>query len=167
MKIPRLREALERHDTVAWIDADVVIANARHDLIASAPVDSWQAMVRHHTAACGAVPNCGVWVLRRQMLPVLDRVWDDVEWLSHPWWEQAAVMRLMGYAISGIVARLDTPTTLYERTAFLPQAWNDHPHDQQQVASPYFVHVTQYHDRLATVQGLAAAIKAGHRTPAV
>jgi hypothetical protein len=66
-------------------------------------------------------------------------------------------MRLMGYAVEpGPVGRLDTPTTLYERTTFLGPEWNHHPADRHKCDSPYFMHVTQYADRLGTIRDLAA-----------
>ena len=156
MKIPSLVDALREYDRVAWIDIDVVIVSPWRDIIAAMEPDSWQALVEHHTE-CGQVPNCGVWVVSKPMVPVLEQAWAAGEDVHHPWWEQAAIMRLMGYAVeAGPRGRLDTPTTLYERTTFLGPEWNHHPADENKTNAPNFVHVTQYADRLGTIRDLAA-----------
>ena len=76
--------------------------------------------------------------------------------MHHPWWEQAAIMRLMGYVVEpGPHGKLDSPTRLYGQTTFLPPVWNHHPGDINKPDKPYFVHVTQYDDRLSLIAKLA------------
>lgn len=161
MKVQAIRQALETHDRVAWIDADVVIVDDSENICARLG-NNWQALVEHQTE-CGLVPNCGVWVLSRQMLPVLDDVWREERFLHHWWWEQAAVLEQMGYRVTDQpTSTLDKPTTLYRLTTFLSSEWNDHPADKRRVRRPRFCHVTQYADRLSTVIKLCA----GARSPA-
>ena len=155
MKVQALHQALQAHDLVAWIDADVVVLDPTADILGEIG-DKWQAIVEHETE-CGTVPNCGVWIVTRHMLPVLEEMWNSGEDVDHPWWEQAALLRRMGYAITPEpAARLDTPTTLYEQTLFLSPTWNHHPRDARRVESPRFAHVTQYADRLDIVRSLSA-----------
>lgn len=155
-KIPHLLAGLITHRRVLWIDADVVIRDPLANIFDELPSDSWQAMVEHETN-CGMVPNCGVWVVTRSMEPVLEQVWRCGRYLEHPWWEQAAMLEQMGYAVTDApTAALDTPTRLHQHTAFLHPAWNHHPHDVRRVDAPRFVHVTQYHDRLSAVRAFSA-----------
>jgi hypothetical protein len=102
------------------------------------------------------VPNSGVWVCTREMLPTICDTWNAGKYLNHPWWEQAAVLERMGYIVTDKPhATLDKPTTLYERTTFLQSTWNHHPHDARRIARPRFRHVTMYADRPAECRRLA------------
>lgn len=162
MKVAAIGQALQSHDRVCWIDADVVIARDDANILNELRPGTWQALVAHHTE-CGEVPNCGVWVLTQHMLPVLEEIWDAGQDIDHPWWEQASMLRRMGYAVTRHpTSLLDTPTTLYERTTFLNATWNHHPHDVNRVADPRFIHVTRYDDRIELVRHLCS----GARFPA-
>lgn len=153
-KVPLLRDLLDAHGEVLWIDADVVVTDLSADLFAEVPADAWQALVRHHTPD-GEVPNCGVWLCRRTMLPVLDRVWSMTGYLHHGWWEQAAVMELLGYDPHTRPTALREATDLYERTHWLGLEWNSHPWDEAE--KPRFRHATMYGSRRAEVmRGWAA-----------
>jgi len=157
MKVPAMLVALEKYDRVVWIDIDVVIVSPCQDIVAVMEPRSWQALVEHFTE-CGQVPNCGVWVVAKPMQAVLGQAWEQgADYVLHPWWEQAAIMRQMGYAVEpGPRGRLDEPTALHERTTFLSPEWNHHPADENKPKAPNFVHVTQYPDRLGTIRDLAA-----------
>lgn len=157
-KLMILREALRVYSAAVWIDADVVVIDGDQDIFAEVPQDSWQAMVEHETGS-GTVPNCGVWVVTPAMLPYIDDVIKRLapKYLHHGWWEQAAILELLGYTVTNEPhAVLAQPTELYRHTTFLPATWNHHPHDIRRVESPKFLHVTQYPDRLAAVKEFAA-----------
>lgn len=151
MKVLALREQLERFDRIAWIDADVVVLDHSKNIFDELG-DGWHGLVRHHTPS-GVVPNCGVWIVTKWMTWALNEVWNARWHINHPWWEQAAVLELMGYAVlPGPFSQLAAPTELYSHTTWLGPEWNHHPADTNRVASPRFLHVTQYPDRLATVR---------------
>jgi len=152
MKVRALIEALQTHERVAWIDADVVILDGSANIVSELG-SAWQGIVEHETE-CGLVPNCGVWVVAQPMLPVLVDVWNAEHCVDHPWWEQAALLEQMGYLVDGVRSTLDKPTTLYELTKFLHPTWNHHPSDRRRVDAPRFLHVTQYADRLGTIRSL-------------
>lgn len=156
-KVIGLMQTLPNRPAVVWIDADVVIEDGSRSILDDVPADADHALVEHHTN-CGTVPNCGVWVVRPAMLPRLQEAWDCNRHITHPWWEQAVMLEQMGYAVDGTHARLDTPTTLYERTAFLDAGWNDHPNDQRRAEHVRFRHVTQYENRLETIRQFAAQV---------
>ena len=162
MKVPNIGMALRDHERVLWLDADVVIVDPTENIFDAVEADAWQAAVEHKTE-CGTVPNCGVWIITREMVPWLQFAWDKMltAFLDHPWWEQAAVMSMMGYKITLTDgwphAVLEAATELHDRTQFLPARWNDHPADATRDPKPAFVHVTQYADRLGEIRRLCAA----------
>jgi len=129
-KVHYLAHLLQTHEQVLWLDADVVIVEGRECLAATVPPDAWQAMVIHRTHLgfdMGEVPSCGVWLVRRPMLPLLRQVWEMTGYLAHPWWEQAALHELLGYTHNGsdiFPVRHEHATALYQRTHFLDERWN-------------------------------------------
>lgn len=150
-KIPAIARALATHDEVLWLDADVVIADWSEDL--TAPAGAWQAMVEHHTDD-GLIPNCGVWLLRRPMLPVLHELWEMVRHINSPWWEQSALLELLGYCDLP-VRRRGRPNELLEHTHFLENGWNVHRQDRRDSGRIRILHATTYPDRLAVMRGWA------------
>ena len=162
MKVPNIGAALRDYDRVLWLDADVVIVDHEQNIFDALDGNAWQSLVEHETE-CGLVPNCGVWLVTRAMAQWLQFAWDQMlaDFVEHPWWEQAAVMTMMGYQITLTDgwphSTLAAPTELHGRTQFLPAKWNDHPSDRRRCDRPAFVHVTQYADRLGEIRRLCAA----------
>ena len=154
-KILRIMSALDAgFDRVLWIDTDVVISDLGQNIFDEHNGHAWQALVVHDTA-CGSVPNCGVWLVTRCMRQYLIDAWEREEYADHPWWEQAAVLELMGYHVTrDPVATLRQPTELHARTQVLAPEWNHHPHDRNRVAEPRFWHVTPYADRIETARAM-------------
>ena len=164
MKVRAMHQMLADHECVVWIDADVVILDPSRNIAHEIKPGHVQALVEHKTE-CGPVPNCGVWVATRDLLPWLEQAWNAGQDIHHPWWEQASIMRLMGYRVElandgSPFSLLDTPSTLHERTTWLSPTWNHHPRDASRVESPAFYHVTQHADRLATVHRLCESARA-------
>lgn len=156
MKVDAIAKALKTSDVAVWLDADMVVVDSTRWIGDELPADMWHGLVEHVTD-CGEVPNCGAWVLRQQMLPVLREVWQMTQYLDHPWWEQAAVLELLGYHVTAKpTAKRERPSDLYDRTHWLGAEWNDHPNDSRRAEHARLVHVTQYADRLATVKRYAA-----------
>lgn len=151
-KVPSLLAVLAEYDEALWVDADVVIIDPTQDI--PADHDTWQAVVEHETAD-GLVPNMGVWFVRRPMIPILEQVWGMTSYIHHPWWEQGAMVELMGYA--GAPLRPNVVTNLYACTTFLDQGWNCHIHDRRPVAHSRFAHATMHADRAAAMRAWAAA----------
>lgn len=147
-KVLFLLHALQHAKEVAWIDCDVVIERGHLSIFDEMEEGAWQGVVEHHTE-CGTVPNCGIWVVRQEMIPVLEEIWNSGENINHPWWEQASVITRMGYEVRHTNARLLEPTELHQKTTFLRQEWNHHPSDIRKVEKPFFRHITMYEDRVA------------------
>jgi hypothetical protein len=160
-KVLHMIEALDSgYERVLWVDADVVVGDLERNLFDEHRPDAWQALVVHETN-CGSVPNCGVWLVTRCMRSHLVEAWEREYFTTHPWWEQAAILELMGYRVTqDPTAHLHQPTELFARTQVLGPEWNHHPHDRNQVAEPRFWHATQYADRLATVRAMVERAEA-------
>lgn len=70
-----------------------------------------------------------LWRLARheRMRQHLIDAWEREQYADHPWWEQAAVLELMGYHVTrDPVATLRQPTELHARTQALAPEWNHH-----------------------------------------
>ena len=143
-KVNSLLELLQDYDEALFLGADTVIVDGREDL--TVPPGYWQALVEHHTGD-GCVPNTDVWFCRKSMIATLRQVWSMDKWLMHGWWEQAALMELMGYQVWQPARVLLSGTELYRMTYFLDHAWNVHKWDNPQPEHPRIQHATMYPDR--------------------
>jgi hypothetical protein len=157
-KVAFLMKALRDYDKVIWIDSDVVVEKFDKSILDGFPDYAWQGLVAHETAS-GTIPNCGIWVLSAQMLPILQEAWDSEKDIHHPWWEQAAILERMGYQVYFNSVEHKNVTKLYAHTAWLGQEWNHHPGDVWKVNEPRFRHITMYDDRLGAVQQYALSAR--------
>lgn len=140
LKVAALLDALNHHEEALWLDCDVVIVDGSVDLADEVPEPAEQALVRHHTLD-GEVPNAGVWFVRQSMRPALKRIWLMDRYLDHCWWEQAAVLDLLGYTPNRRPVELVEPSELYWRTHWLGLEWNSHEQADPHPA-PRFAHAT-------------------------
>jgi hypothetical protein len=122
-KLVAISDAFAQADAVLWIDADVVISKDAPDIFQSLDGDAWQAMVCHKTSE-GEVPNTGVWLLQRTMLPFLMSAAMSDAYINHRWWEQAAILKMMGFAVDGGPCRNMAMTPLMTHTQWLDESWN-------------------------------------------
>lgn len=122
-KLIAICDAFTDHDEVLWIDTDVVVVNGEDNIFDAASKSPAQAMVRHATVD-GDVPNAGVWFLRRSMLPVLMSIAMVDVAVNHRWWEQAALLSVMGFVESEGRCSHQHITTLYQDTVWLDESWN-------------------------------------------
>lgn len=129
-KVALMWRLLDDHDAVLWIDCDTVIVEPSEDIAAYVPQDAWQGITVHRSLRdvyLGEVPSTGVWFARRPMMPVLQQLWAMTDYINHPWWEQAALHELLGYASpadSLNPVRRVRDTELCSKTHFLPVSWN-------------------------------------------
>ena len=152
-KIPAIKNELDKYDLVLWIDADIVIINDSENIFDNILTDKIQYLVQHYVNNF-VVPNAGMWILKKDMLEYLDPIWNNDKYINHGWWEQASLLELMGFKIESYRTDLINKTALYEKTQFLEQKWNHHPHDTKSVEYPNFIHVTMYSDRLKTIENI-------------
>jgi glycosyl transferase family (putative galactosyltransferase) len=130
-KVPMIRQALDEHDLVLWIDADAVIVDDREDIAAALAPDAQLALVQHPRDD-GLVPNTGVTVWRSGEFAreLLDRMWASTRFIHHPWWENAALLDVLGYdfprfnRLDRVLRRRMRPPEPSPAVQFLPGEWN-------------------------------------------
>ena len=127
-KIPLLRDLLDRYEIAVWIDADAIFVDTTRDIASEVEDERFLYLVQHRYGGQDAA-NCGVLMLRSsdEARAFLDDVWGREEFVDHPWWEQAAILTMLGYRIDrrpNPYARISTPTELFARTKLLSTEWN-------------------------------------------
>ena len=138
LKVLPLADMLETYDALFWLGCDVLILDDSKDIADQIAPTAWQALTAHHTGE-GEIPNCDVWYLRPEMADYLRQAWAMEQYATHPWWEQKAILDLMGYRGSPLQA--ENPTDLYRHTHFLPLELNSHESNDR-AQNPIFAHAT-------------------------
>lgn len=154
-KVQCLMELLDSgYDMAAFFGCDMVVTDGREDFDLPNNYDFvfLQAMVAHQTGD-GHVPNTDMWIVYKPMRPWLDKVWALDKYTMHGWWEQAALMELMGYLpdIRPTYCR-DKGNELYKATYWLDPGWNVHTWDSNKAERPRIMHATMYPDRAAVMR---------------
>ncbi len=188
-KLPLIRSLMDDYEWVLWLDADVVIVDLEADI--SREIENGKNLYvvehsymgylrgrpeRQHTA------NAGVMLLRscEWSRSLLDEMWARDRYIGHRWWENAALLELLGYSFdSGKLtsptasARLVTPTAWLRRTKLINPRWNGIELDR--LDRPGFVHRGFYDIEtrkrqvtadLACALGWADPLTAGRDRPA-
>lgn len=125
-KIPALITLLQDYETVIWIDADATVVNADEDITLSAPSSKSIWITKHHFGG-EEQPNTGVMILHRSTdtLRILESIWMQHQYTQHPWWEQAALLYLIGYDVSQIGhAKFMGATEFTSKVGWLSTIWN-------------------------------------------
>lgn len=145
-KIPLLLDALDQYEEVVWFDCDLVVVDPSEDFppMGSDPAagtftqEKLHALTRHFEDY-SEVPNSGVWRLRRTCGDLtsrdLLRGMQSMEvFRNHGWWEQAALMTMMGYTVPPegspfpeTKCKCVYQTRWYAACQFIRLCWNSHP----------------------------------------
>ena len=98
-KIAIIREHLRDADAVVWLDADALVVDSTVDILEQLRPDAFLGVVEHVFWG-NQTPNAGVIALRAGPLAerFLEEVWEDVRFIDHPWWENAAVVNALVYS---------------------------------------------------------------------
>lgn len=123
VKLICIAKALADHDEVLWLDVDVVVREFGESIFDEVPSQYYQAFVVHNFMG-GRVPNAGIWLCRRAMLPYLVEAAMQDDLVNHRWWEQAALHRLLGMEDDGNSCHLTKPTHLAFKSKVLSESWN-------------------------------------------
>ena len=135
------------YESVLWLDADVAVIADDRDILDDLPADAPMGLVVHQTTD-GAVPNCGVWLLRSSAAEVLESLWPlDCFRRSSGWWEQAALIAALG----GDPDATPVEVPAGRLWAEMPYEWNPHVRDFRGTAGCRFFHATCCHDRRAAM----------------
>jgi hypothetical protein len=152
-KVPLLIDALKCYDRAVWFDCDMVVTNLEDDLppmvsdstkgvFISSPFS--HALVRHFEGD-SEVPNSGVWQVRKAAVPLLLKMLELEVFTNHGWWEQAALITLMGYTVPPEGSEYEKTkcrpvhsTKWLRECHFMRLAWNSHPN--YRADNPRIVH---------------------------
>ena len=168
-KVPLLLEVLVPYEEVVWFDCDLVVVDPSEDFppMVSDPTkgkftqDCTHSLVRHF-AWDSEVPNSGVWRLRRGARELLQHMMTLEVFTEHGWWEQAALLTLMGYTVPpqgsdfrDTKCRCVQKTKWYNCCQFMRLCWNSHPN--YRADHPRIVHCsyTDMQVRLEVMRQLA------------
>lgn len=156
-KIDIIEHLLSIYDQVLWIDADVMICRFEDDISQSLDTNKDFGLVVHETSD-GQVPNCGVWLLNRSCLSWLSelRKFTSFE-RSQCWWEQAALLYLMG--IDPDSKNIQLPQESKISWQSLDYLWNPHINDNRKIPQDTkFFHATCFNDRYAVMKNILQQI---------
>jgi hypothetical protein len=173
-KVPMLIDALGYYDEVVWFDADLVVVDPSEDFppMVADPArgvfmshDYTHALVRHFEND-SEVPNSGVWRLRPPAIPLLSNILELKVFQTHGWFEQAALMTLMGYTVPPEGSEYhktrckQVQMTKWGREClFMRLKWNSHPnfrHDK-----PKIIHCS-YKDMQTRIDTMRALVLDPH-----
>ncbi|HEX6476337.1 MAG TPA: hypothetical protein VF005_03620 [Acidimicrobiales bacterium] len=155
-KVALLHSLVARYRVVFWVDADAVVMDDAPDVRQEVDRVRFLHLVEHRVDG-ERRPNAGVMVLRGGRLAsrFLERVWDQHQFVQHPWWENAAIAHLLGYRVWPTM-RPARPSAWRPLVGFLDRSWNSIPGDPS--PRPHVVHFPgiPVHERLAALGSAVA-----------
>lgn len=88
-KLPALIENFSQNEWLMWIDADAMIMN--HTIKIESIIDNDYDLILSDDS--NGI-NCGVFLCKTTyfMLEIFNKIYSKIEFINHPWWEQAALM---------------------------------------------------------------------------
>lgn len=139
-KILIIQKMLEIYEIVLWIDSDAVIIDPSTDIFDEFEADKTELALVEHSYGGEAHANTGVMVIKRteNILQFLDLVWNQVDLIDHPWWEQAAILRCLGIDSKvWPIGKGDIHSRIAIDVKFLDKKWNairqDFPHENVKI----------------------------------
>lgn len=164
-KISLLMKAFKTYDEIVWLDCDLVIVDTSEDF-PTLDNTKLHSLVRHFEDS-SEIPNSGVWRLRKFNGLYSEDLLVDISSLevfrNHGWWEQAALMTLMGYTVppegsdfKKTKCRNVVQTKWYNNCQFMRLCWNSHPNYRAE--KPKIVHCS-YQDMPRRLEVMRALVK--------
>ncbi|MEK6891390.1 MAG: hypothetical protein AABX03_04610 [Nanoarchaeota archaeon] len=97
-KILIVKELLEKYDFVFWIDSDALFVRFDKNILKEIENGKDFYLVKHHIRG-RLVPNSGSFIIRKSewSKKFLDDVWNKKEYIYHNYWENAAIVDILGY----------------------------------------------------------------------
>jgi len=128
-KVTLIRKLIATYDLVVWVDADAVVVDLSRDIASEFQTDKWLHIVEIQPPSWGTHLNAGVFAVRSG--PTTASFFREVAQLTpfkhHPWWEQAAMLHLLGYDLWP--ARKARKTSYSDGVALIDKSWNSTPLD--------------------------------------
>lgn len=131
-RLQMIRELFdEGYRYVLWVDADSIFVRLDADVLAELRPNKDLYLVEHTHPAypSSRVPNTGVMLLRNSgwSRNLLQRLWNMTDYLHHPWWENAALIDLLGYRNLLGTGEHSPDGMWMNRVQFLADDWNHIP----------------------------------------
>lgn len=129
-KILLIQELLEEYEFVFWVDADAVIVDLDRDILTEIndDADIWFAHHPQERNPTARVLNAGIILARSTEFTrcLLASIWASEQFIDHNWWENAALLDLLGYSLESPFPKL-RPSEWDARIGELDLAWNSVP----------------------------------------
>ena len=147
-KVLLIRRLMTRYDLVVWVDVDAMILDLERD-IADELTPGADIFIVEHRYDGQRIPNAGILMVRATAAAdaFLALVWEQERYIDHVWWENAAILDLLGYRLSP--CNPDRPSPHRALFHFIGNEWNSISLDPSPapVIRPYAG--TTHEDRLA------------------
>jgi hypothetical protein len=98
-KILVMRQLFASHyDYVFWIDADAIFIDYQRNIADEIEADKELYLVKHNIDS-KEIPNTGVILIKNSEWShkLLSQIWEKQEYINHKWWENAALIDILGY----------------------------------------------------------------------
>jgi hypothetical protein len=133
---------LKTHDYILWVDADALFVRFNENIIQNIHNDKDIFMVNHLVTLAPLNgnpgifiqcerPNTGVLLVKTSdwSLGFLEKVWGETQFINHPWWDQAAFHKLMGYSYEiSDKKTINSPVVdIMKHIGWLDSIWNAVP----------------------------------------
>ena len=130
-KLQLIRELMSTYEYVFWVDADAIIVDLDRDLLAeidTAVSDIWFARHPQDRDPGATELNAGVFAVHSTdwSRRLLTEVWNAEQFIDHNWWENAALLDLLGYSLDPPFAKV-RESHWESRVGVLDLAWNSVP----------------------------------------
>ncbi|WP_395689821.1 putative nucleotide-diphospho-sugar transferase [Aestuariivirga sp.] len=131
------------YEYVMWLDADALFA--RYDLDIRTVINgiSDLYLVQHDIEGQRPtpVPNTGVMLIRNSQWSVdlFNTLWNMTEFLEHYWWENGALIKLLGYNKLLNAGENNFNDEMLSHITFLPESWNFLPFISSG-SDPFIIH---------------------------
>lgn len=150
-KLRLVGELLSDHDYVFWVDADALIVDLNRNVVdeVTQDADIWFATHRSHDMEFGVL-NAGVFLARQSafVFELIEAMWACEEFIDHNWWENAALLHLLGYSLVPPFERLHE-SSWSGRIGDLGADWNSVPGYCEQPTPALNHHARADHDDFA------------------
>ena len=118
----------ENYDYVFWVDADALFVNYERNIKDEIEKGRELYLVKHGING-REIPNTGVFLLKnsRWSRNLLKRIWSMEKYINHKWWENAALMDLLGYKELIDQGKNNFNLKLLKKIKWLDLEWNNLP----------------------------------------
>jgi len=129
-KITLIQDLLTKFEFVLWVDADALIVDLDRNILdeVSDDADIWFARHPQERRDDASVFNAGIILARSSTFTteLLTAMWNSAQFIQHNWWENAALLDLLGYSLEPPYAHVRS-SHWHDRVGQLDLAWNSVP----------------------------------------